>query len=141
MDPFTAFSLATGVITFIDFSWKLMTETTEIAKSIDGRSEDTRTLDLIIKDIDASDAAIERTAAAATDTDATLSQIIQQCRAVSARLRDTLEKLAVAPGDSHWRSFTAALRAVWKKSDIESLFVTISRLRSRVLEHLNTLTL
>ncbi|KAH7313718.1 hypothetical protein B0I35DRAFT_435724 [Stachybotrys elegans] len=139
MDPFTGFSLATGVITFVDFSWKLMTETREIAKSMDGRSEDTMMLELILKNIEKADLAIDETPIS-TDQKDTLNQIVQQCRNVSTRLKDVLQKLTVAPGHSHCKSFTVALKGVCKNKEIESLFETITRLRSQVIDHLNTLT-
>ncbi|KAK2809166.1 hypothetical protein FQN50_004001 [Emmonsiellopsis sp. PD_5] len=137
MDPFTALGLAANVIQFVDFAWKLLTETREIGKSIDGYSEENRSLATIISDITLSDAAI----ATITTDDPGLQQIIRQCQTLSTKLMDVLEKLRVDQSQSGWSNFKTALKGVWNKREIESVFETISRLRMRVLEHLSTLTL
>ena len=52
MDPFTAVGLAGNLVQFVDFIWKLVTETREIALSADGSSENTRLLTMIMVDLD-----------------------------------------------------------------------------------------
>ncbi|KAK2737619.1 hypothetical protein FQN55_000975 [Onygenales sp. PD_40] len=136
MDPFSALGLAANVIQFVDFAWKLLTETREIGKSIDGYSEENRSLATIISDITLSDIAITTII---TD-DPSLQQIISQCQTVSAKLMDVLEKLRVGQSQFGWSNFKTALKGVWNKREIESLFETVLRLRMRVLEHLSTIT-
>lgn len=137
MDPFTAIGLAGNLVQFVDFAWKLVTETRDIAISMSGSSGNTRLLTTIVADFESSNAAIE---SIATD-DEGLKNIIKQCRAVSERLLKGLERLKLEPRRSQWASFTVALKGVWMKKDIEELFESISRLRQRVLERLALITL
>jgi hypothetical protein len=137
MDPFTALGLAGNLVQFVDFAWKLVTETREIAISADGSNENTRSLTSIMIDIKSSNAAIETI----TPDDEPLSSIIKECGVVSRQLVEVLEKLKVEPDQSRWASFTVALKGLLKKKDIERLFESISRLRQRVLEHLGVITL
>lgn len=137
MDPFTALGLAGNLVQFVDFAWKLVTETREIAVSADGSNENTRSLTSIMIDIKSSNVAIE----AITTDDKPLNSIIKECGVVSRQLVEVLEKLKVEPGQSRWANFTVALKSLLKKNDIEKLFESISRLRQRVLEHLEVITL
>jgi hypothetical protein len=137
MDPFTALGLASNLVQFVDFAWKLVTETREIAISADGSNENTRSLTSIMIDIKSSNVAIETI----TTDDEPLSSIIKECGVLSRQLVEVLEKLKVEPDQSRWASFTVALKSLLKKKDIERLFESISRLRQRVLEHLEVITL
>jgi hypothetical protein len=137
MDPFTAIGLAANILQFVDFAWKLVTETREIAISTNGSTENTRLLTSIIVDFESSNAVIE----SITTNDKDLKDIIEQCRVVSSQLVKVLDGLKVGPHQSRWASFTVALKGVWKKKDIEGLFESLSKLRQRVLEHLDLITL
>lgn len=136
MDPFSALGFAANVVQFIDCAWRLVSETRAIAKSMDGCSEETRLLIDIIDDMEASNAALDNIAS----EDSNLRQIIRQCKTLSRTLMTILKTMTTDEDQSQWTSFRAALRGMWKKSEIESLFENVSRLRMRILEHLSTIT-
>ncbi|KAI1394304.1 uncharacterized protein F4822DRAFT_424781 [Hypoxylon trugodes] len=52
MDPISALSVASAVIAFVDFSWKIVTGAAEIYRSVEGTTNENARLEDIVQDLE-----------------------------------------------------------------------------------------
>jgi hypothetical protein len=88
MDAFTAIGLASNIVQFVDFSWKLIAESRAIYKSSEGASEENLTLSAITNDVAKLSNAIR-----ASSYDDQLEPMAKECTAIAKELSDALDKL------------------------------------------------
>ena len=76
MDPFTAIGFASNILTFVDFTWKLFTETREIYESSSGLTENVRTIESVARDA----TELSNTITLSATYDDNLRELAQECR-------------------------------------------------------------
>lgn len=136
MEAFAALGLAANVLAFVDFSWKLVSETRQIYKSVDGAPEECRFLYTIVDDIRGHNIFL----AAVASTNPTLQDIINNSRKIASDLLEVTEMLAVSE-KTKWGSFTLALKTAWRQDRINTLSSRLERLQKRITDHVLFMTL
>jgi hypothetical protein len=131
MDPFAALGVAGNIIQFVDFAFKLISESREIHHATDGMGADVRLLDLIIIDVVHHNQRI----ASSNSQDSALQRLIQECHILGGELLDGLNKLKGCEGQSKWASLVIALKRVWKQNKIDSLSDRIAKVQARIAHH------
>ena len=126
MEAFSALSLASAVIQFVDFGASLLGESHEIHQSAVGASKDHVAMEEIYENlsrlIDKLAVSSQMIGYECSKEDEALAVLATSCRGVAHEFLAIVQKLKVQ-GDSHrkWKSFLQALRTVWKKQDIKTL--------------------
>ena len=138
MDPVAALGLAASIVTFIDFSWKLLYEVKDLNDSSTGASLEHDTLEKISNDLLSLNN--DLTAPSAINAiPAPIRDLAGQCKDVTIELLDVLNDLKVRGPHKRWKSFVQALRSVWKKEEIEGLIKRLERLRDELQFRLQVL--
>ncbi|KAK3328670.1 hypothetical protein B0T19DRAFT_442559 [Cercophora scortea] len=163
MDPLTALGTAVNIVTFIDYSYRLVVKTSQIYSSINGASDDASSLEGVLNDfvflatklappgttkpsitngIGINSASLDGTVqhlvghsiilANCTSSSSSVSgeneapsdpmqKIAAGCVEIAEDMLRRLEKLRAKGGKRVWSSVGAALRELWKESEIEKL--------------------
>ena len=107
MDPVAAFGLVSGVIQFIDFTWRLFIEAESLYKSHAGLSTDKDILMLISNDIISLNARLIVSSAPDAIPDS-VGYLAGQCKDVAAELLEVLRIMQVRNSRTRWKSFEKA---------------------------------
>lgn len=147
MDPMSAFQLAAAVISVVDFGARLLSDTYEIYQSGTGHTERDVELSTLSHDLTVLGEELQKRLSAASTTpaasaaapgpEAVLFDLSRRCVEASAKLQKAVNDLqANMTGTSKIsvaaNSFVSALKAVWKKSEIESLKENLAEIRSQM---------
>lgn len=131
MDPFTALGIAGNVIQFVDFAWKLVIGSRTIYQSSEGASENNLVLRVILADV-----SLLTDKMTIAGNDPSLDNIIRECKTISARLIELLQKLSVNGKKTKWRCFAVAMKEVWSKDEISELSSRLAKLQNQLTIHL-----
>jgi hypothetical protein len=136
-DPFPALGLAGNIITFIDFSWKLLSGAHSIYRSHSGTSESNEVLEMIARDVSTLSKAVRVEQSSFEDSN--IYGLAKETKRVADELLKALEKLKVQGRTSRWKSLKAALKDVWSREEIEDLEQRLSKLQAQVTAHVQHL--
>lgn len=128
MEALAALGLASNIISFVDFTWKLLAGANEIYASGSGIAGDVQFLDTVTKDVQHH---AERVVAAQTSTPQ-LRNLARQCDEVAQELLSSIEKMRAKGGNTRWISFLAALKGVHSQKKIDQLTDKISKIQARM---------
>ncbi|KAH7131233.1 hypothetical protein EDB81DRAFT_950572 [Dactylonectria macrodidyma] len=141
MDPINAFQVAAAVIGLVDFGSRLLSDTIEIYQSASGHTARDVELTTLSEDLSSLSEQLQNHLEAASSTSSASESTL---RALSARSIDASNKLKSAigelqankPGSSKIstaaNSLASALKAIWKKSEIEALKENLLEIRSQI---------
>ncbi|KAK4168464.1 hypothetical protein QBC43DRAFT_187756, partial [Cladorrhinum sp. PSN259] len=132
MDPLTALGVASNIVSFVSFTFDLVTETRQICNSASGASETTTLIQTIARDVEQFNAALS----SSHHVYPSLQALISQSSKMAVHLQDGLRKLNSKRKRSTWCSFKAALRAVWTKDQVDSFLTDLGRLQSQIMSHI-----
>ena len=127
MDPFSAISLASAVVQFLDFSCKLITEGHELYKSSHGTLQKYIELERIAIDIRTHNNAIREKDRLSNSTrplsedEKAIQGLSLECRRIAGDLLTVLKQLKTRSPHGKWDSFHKALLSAWKRGTIEDL--------------------
>ncbi len=142
MDPFIALGLAGNVVTFIDFTGKLINGSLELYNSADGASASHKVLEDVTKDLEnLCDGLIPTRSnifgSGPSDSEITLLPVLESCRKLGQELLAVLEGLKVKGRRRAWQSARQALKCAWRANEIkcykDQLDLYRSQLASRLL--------
>lgn len=136
MEAFVALGLASNIVQFVDFSWKLFAESLDIYRSAAGASSTTRTLAAIGDDVSRLSEAIT-----VSQYDKKLAAMAEECRSIAHELSTALDKLKAKGQQSVWASFSVALKGVLKKSKIDDICDRLAKVQAQLSVHLQFLVL
>lgn len=146
LDPWTALSLATSAVQFVDFSSKLISKGVELYRSADGSLVENR--DIETANTDLQDLVSRLKGCLSIDSSSTsqipnpeeqaLLRVCDGCLGVATDLSRRLERLSIDDDSKHrrWQSFRKALRSVWSKEGLESTMKRLDMFRSELELHL-----
>ncbi|KAK8103282.1 hypothetical protein PG984_016428 [Apiospora sp. TS-2023a] len=128
MEAFAAFGFATNIVSFVDFVWKLLATANETYSSGSGVVGDAQFLDKITSNVQQH---AERVAAAQSSTPQ-LRDLARECDEVAQDLLKILGKMRVKGGNTHWKTFLAALKGVCSQKQIVQLTDKIYKIQTRI---------
>ena len=146
MDPVSALSLASNVIAFVDFSCKLVSQSRQIYRSVNGALSDKVIVESLAQDLvslttnlqkslqEKGPHAFETFEEFYSGDDLALEDLCRRCRNIAGQLLDSLNKLKVREGSTHrsWESFKKALRATWNHEEMKLLADQLAEVRSEI---------
>lgn len=141
LDPLSALGLASNVVQFVDFSWKLLSSGSALYHSTDGALLENREMEMIADDLSQlthrlhNSLVVTRKSALLTESEKELMNLSQACEAVAKELLTTLDKLKVKGKRQRWTSFLAALRTVWTKEKVDAIRCRLKEFRSELDTH------
>jgi hypothetical protein len=127
MDPLSAFSVACGVVQFIDFASKLVSAGNEIYHAPDGVLVQNKAAEDVAEDLKSITQELSKTQSQwlvgqSLEPDELRLQIISDnCSKIATELTDRLDKLKIQGKNRRWRSYRQALMSVWQKDDIDKI--------------------
>jgi hypothetical protein len=155
MDPFSALSVASAVVQFVDFSSKIIAGSREIHSSVSGQllehaelEEITSSLVELNRDLEVSLSGNPPTDKLSPN-DRELKSLCEQCQNIAVELLEALAQLK-APGDeelkiagknkskspgrrSPWKSFKQALLSIWARERIDDMQKRLDRFRGQLV--------
>ena len=131
MDPLSALGLASNVVQFVNFLWKLLRGFHDIEKSGANASAENDVIEMIachlLSHKDGLLALPSRRASSEP-----VSLLVSRCTAIADELLGVLDEIKLKSPRKKWKSFIAALQSVWRKEQIASLFDRLERLRAQM---------
>ncbi|KAK4444466.1 hypothetical protein QBC34DRAFT_282585, partial [Podospora aff. communis PSN243] len=137
MDPLTAISLATNIISFIDFSWNLLTGSKELHESGRQTTKENARISHIVDDLAefALDLAQDDPHGNQPKSrhERALSLLASECHSLSKELAAILEKLRMTSGkNSRWRSLKTTWESMRRSDEIASIESRLNRYRDQL---------
>jgi hypothetical protein len=140
MDPITVLSLASAILTFIDYATKIVTGTYEVYKSATGTTEENAHIDTIIGDLREVTDDLDSDLVGKTKHERALKELASKCEKLSDELLRLLEKLTVSDNHSTWKSLKVKIKSIRKEKEVAGMEKRLGEYRSQILLRL-TLTL
>lgn len=143
MDPFSALSIATSVLQFLDFTTKLLSSSSEIFRSVHGASSSTLALESSCSAMKA----LSEKLSSSTETQCgefalKMKKLADDCKADCDALLAILQKLKVeCHKNRRWESLKVALKTVWGAHEIRELEGRIDKARHLVAIYVQDLTM
>jgi hypothetical protein len=131
MDPLTAVSFAASILTFIDFSYQVITGTYEVMSS--GATSKNAQIGTVIKDLHDHTALLGKCPQGGLSHEAALKTIASECENLSQDLLNMLERLKASSDSPKWRKVKVVIRSLWKKGAVAELESRLDRYRSQIL--------
>jgi hypothetical protein len=155
LDPFSALSVASSVVKFLDFSWQVVSKARDLNHSADGVSIDhaqseaaAKRLANLAEGMRASLQLGSATSAVsgnefvlvfrhALPEDKAIKVLCTSCIELSNQLIDKFGKLRVTAGTKHrrWKSLRQALKSVWSKKAIDDIRQKLNSYRKELEGH------
>ncbi|KAI1881711.1 hypothetical protein JX265_000537 [Neoarthrinium moseri] len=139
MDPISAIGVASSILTFVEFSSKLINGIYEVAGSADGTTEENVHIATVIQDLENVTDAIEVDFKGSSKHEKELVKLANKCAAMSRDLQKILKSIKVKHGNASWQTIKAAWKSVTRKDKIQSLEKRISMYRSELILRLQVL--
>lgn len=142
MDPFVAAGLAGNVVTFVDFSAKLLSRSQQLYASASGAVEENDELESLAKNLRDFAERIRQQPTGTSPTyhsssdldwETVLNNLAQQCIQVADQLLELLDSIKVK-GDGRIRSSVQALKSLWKQEHIDSLQRRLERISKQLID-------
>lgn len=138
MDPLTAVSLATSVITFIDFSWSLVRGTYEVFESSTGRTKENAHITNVIDDLQLVTKDLDVDFRGRNKHEKALILLAKQCHGLSIDLHKILSNLKTKD-DSRWESLKVKWQSMRKEKEVASVERRLLEYRSQMTVRLQML--
>lgn len=139
MDPISAAGLASAVLTFVEFSWKLVKGSYDIYHSDTNTPADAVSISAVLKDLDDVTETLRVDCHGSSRHHDFLNDLATQCLAVSGELSTLLKDLQRKEGNRVWRSVEAKWNLMRKEKDMASLEQRLASLRLQLLLRLTTI--
>jgi hypothetical protein len=141
MDPVTAIGLAANILTFIDYSAKVISASIDIYGSVSGNTEDSRNSDVIATEMRRFAAKLQPPSTAqVSGEEKALCNLATECEALAKRILDLLEKLKPKNRKSKSSSLVAGLKTKFYEGERRKLEEQLSSCRDQLDLQLNYLT-
>ena len=139
MDPVSAIGLASSILTFVEFSSKLVKGIYEVAGSANGVTEENAHIGVVMQDLEDVTDAIEVDFKGSSKQEKDLIKLASKCAVLSRDLQKTLKSVKVQRGNVRWQTIKAAWKTLTKKDKIENMEKTISQYRDELMLRLQML--
>lgn len=138
MDPFSALGLAGNIITFIDFSSKLVSAASKVHQSVSGLPEDLEDAAAVTKSLQA---LLDRLPAtipppSASASDRALAELTINCRKTCVELQKLVQIVKGKGSSSRADSFRVAWRGSRQKGKLRDLEKRLDSYRSFIMDHI-----
>ena len=140
LDPITALSVAGTIVQFVDFSYKIITFSTQLQKSARGALQVPEILELVANDLVKLTKKLHRlddASESVSDEEQALIDLCKSCNSVADEIISKLRTLKMQGGPrdvlgkrtKKWESFHQAIRYAWADDQLSELSRTLSGLK------------
>jgi hypothetical protein len=137
MDPVTAVGFASSILTFIDFSWSLVTGAYEVYKSTTGTTSENAHISTVIDDLQEITESLSSNVGGNAKHDKALCKLADNCHDLSQDLSKILQKLKVTEKNSKWQSLKVKWASMRKEKELASIEKRLDGYRSQIFIRLN----
>jgi signal transduction histidine kinase len=135
MEPLSAISLAAAIAQFVDHGFKIFGNAREIYGSLSGTTEEYQSLENAAREMQLrTERLLSSRSEKLTDEEKMLKDLSEECRVLSTRILDILDKVRAKDPTSKLQSVRAAWRSKRHGREILSLQRRLEQCRDR-LEH------
>lgn len=139
MDPVTAIGLASSILTFIEFSWELVTGAYEISKSTTGSTLENTHIGSVIEDLERVTEDLIPDLEPTTKHGKALRQLAERCNKLSKDLSRILKKLQASDKGWKWQSLHVKLASLRKEKEIALIEKRLDQYRSQIVMRLSAM--
>lgn len=132
MDPFTAISLASAIVQFVDFGTKLIKGGREIYYSTTGSTEENASLETVVSEMRIWSAKLAYSGSALRSEEKAICSLAEECRKLSGKILDLIEKGRPKDQKSKTQVVFAAVRGKWHDGDKQQLLGRLDYCRSQL---------
>jgi hypothetical protein len=141
MDPFTTISLVTNILTFVEFSAKVLKGASEIYRSPTGTLEDNRSREISLSQMqEFSLKLLAPDKANFMGEDKQLCILAEECRVLSRDFIDLLGKIKAKDPTSKSQSFWSSVKSRYYENEKQSLEERLDGCRKQLELQLNYVT-
>ncbi|PMD43771.1 hypothetical protein L207DRAFT_631816 [Hyaloscypha variabilis F] len=141
MDPITAIGFAANILSFIDYSAKVISASVDIYGSASGDSQDSRNSDVIAREMSRFAAKLQPPSnAQLAGEEKALCNLAMECEALAKRILDLLDKLKPKNRKSKSSSLVAGIKTKFYEGERRKLEEQLSNCRDQLDLQLNHLT-
>ena len=131
MDPVTAIGLAASIVSFIDFSWSLLTGAKELYESGRRKTKDNARISSIVDDLNEYALDLTIGGEGASKHEKALRALANDCHGLSKELVKILQKLEMTK-NSRWQSLKKTWQAMRKADDIALIELRLEKYRTQM---------
>ncbi|KAJ6112177.1 hypothetical protein N7523_008238 [Penicillium sp. IBT 18751x] len=139
MDPLTAIGLAGNIISFIDFSFKLLSGMSKVLESSNGMTPENANLSTLVEDLNSVANDLISDVPARTENEKKLCILATDCHALSGEISQTLKKLKIGDKKSKRQGMMVKIRSMRKEKDIEAIERRLHGYQSEILIRLHVM--
>lgn len=140
MDPVSTVSLASSILTFVEFAWNLVGGAFEIYRSVDGTLDENARLDDVQDELDSLSDLLSVQPTCKTRAERRIARVAEDCRADSKTLQVLLKEIAGSRNNrAVWRSLKASWLSIRSRKDVAELKDRLQEYRSEALLHVSLL--
>ncbi|KAF2008561.1 hypothetical protein BU24DRAFT_456109 [Aaosphaeria arxii CBS 175.79] len=142
MDPFTALTLATSIVQFVDFATKIVHGTRQIYQTGEGVAEENADIELCASELHNLCTCLDvlKLPSPRSADDDTLCRIADRCISVSIELSSLLEKVKAKDPHSKWQCMVSTVKTQLKKSERDEILARLSQFMAELDSQLSRLT-
>ena len=138
MDPLTAVAFAGTIITFVDFSWSLLTGTYDVYGSSTGMTQQNARINDIISDLRDVSADLEGGLPVNSKHEKALRDLAAECSELAEELAALLKRLKRdEKKNSLWSSLKVKWASLMKAGDVEDMMERLRDYRSQIMLRLS----
>lgn len=139
MDPLTAIGLAGNILTFIDFSYKVISGVNKVLSTSNGMTPENERLSALVEDLNVVTRDLVTDISARTENEKQLCAVAANCHALSGELYQILRRLKVGNKNSKWEGLVVKWHSMRKEKDIDSIERRLNGYQSQILIRLQVM--
>lgn len=139
MDPLTAIGLAGNIISFIDFSYKVVAGVNKILDSSSGMTPENAKLSALVDDLTAVTQDLVSDVPARTENEKQLCILATNCHVLSGEICQMLRSLKIGDKKSKWQGMIVKMKSMRKEKEIEAIERRLNSYQSEILIRLNVM--
>ncbi|CAL5875049.1 uncharacterized protein PFLUO_LOCUS9352 [Penicillium psychrofluorescens] len=139
MDPLTAIGLAGNIISFIDFSYKVIAGVNKVLDSSSGMTPEVAQFSALVEDLNGITQSLVSDVAARTENEKQLCILATNCHVLSGEIFQMLRSLKVGDKRSKWQGMMVKMKSMRKEKDIEAIERRLNTYQSEILIRLHVM--
>lgn len=139
MDPLTAIGLAGNILTFIDYSYKVISGVNKVLSTSSGMTPENERLSVLVADLNLVTKDLVTDIPARTENEKQLCALAANCHALSGELYQALRRLKVGDKKSKWEGLVVKWNSMRKEKEIESIERRLNGYQSQILIRLQVM--
>lgn len=139
MDPLTAISLASNILSFIDLSYRVISGVNKVLSTPSGMTPENERLIILVEDLNVVAHELITDIPPRTENEKQLCILASNCHVLSGELSEILRRLRVGDKKSIWEGLLVKWDSMRKEKEIDSIEQRLNGYRSQILIRLQVM--